>query len=199
VTVAERTLRAGLLDGVSVLVVGPDGSDADASLGGAVADACTRLGATVSACEPHTTDEQAMDDAVRGVLESAGGVDMLVLDGASLFTSAQPGHAALRACLDTAWNVTRAVVNQAFLPDARGGRIVYLAPAAGELVETARAGLENLARTLSVEWARYAINVVCVAPGASTAADEVATLCAYLASPAGAYFSGCELDLRGVY
>ena len=37
-----------------------------------------------------------------------------------------------------------------------------------------------------------------VHPGAATPAGEVAELTAYLASPAGAYFSGCRFDLSGV-
>jgi NAD(P)-dependent dehydrogenase (short-subunit alcohol dehydrogenase family) len=76
---------------------------------------------------------------------------------------------------------------------------VYLAPspAAGPQADAARAGLENLGRTLSTEWARYGITLVTIAPGETTATGEVAALCAYLASPAGAYFSGCLLDLRG--
>jgi NAD(P)-dependent dehydrogenase (short-subunit alcohol dehydrogenase family) len=109
-------------------------------------------------------------------------------------------RAALRACLDASWNVTRAVANRAFLPGERGGRIVYIAPApdGSEHVDAARAGLENLARTLSIEWARHGITAVTIAPGATGAgAGEVAALTAYLASPAGAYFSGCLLDLRG--
>jgi NAD(P)-dependent dehydrogenase (short-subunit alcohol dehydrogenase family) len=134
------------------------------------------------------------------------------VDGAGLFALAlaqgSDGHAALRACVDATWNATRAVVNHAFLvapggdeerPAGRGGRIVYLAPSAdaGEHAEAACAGLENLARTLSIEWARYGITTVTIAPGAQTPAGEVAALTAYLASPAGAYFSGCLLDLRG--
>ena len=59
------------------------------------------------------------------------------------------------------------------------------------------AGLENLARTLSIEWARYAITLVTIAPGAQTSAGEVAAVTAFLASPAGAYYSGCLFDLRG--
>jgi NAD(P)-dependent dehydrogenase (short-subunit alcohol dehydrogenase family) len=101
--------------------------------------------------------------------------------------------------VDAAWNATRAVVNGAFLPAAAGGRIVYLAPApnGGEHAPAAGAGLENLARTLSIEWARHGITTVTIAPGVQTPAGEVAALTAYLASPAGAYFSGCLLDLRG--
>ena len=63
------------------------------------------------------------------------------------------------------------------------------------LFERAEPGMK--ARTLSIEWARYGITVVAVAPGAETTREEVAALCAWLASPAGAYFSGCLLDLAG--
>ena len=66
-----------------------------------------------------------------------------------------------------------------------------------EHADAACAGLENLARTLSIEWARHGITPVTIAPGAS-AMGEAAALVAYLASPAGAYFSGCLLDLPGV-
>ncbi len=99
---------------------------------------------------------------------------------------------------DASWNVTRVVAERAFLPDSRGGRIVYIAPRpdAGEHADAACAGLENLARTLSIEWARHGVTAVAIAPGMVSAA-EIAALTAYLASPAGAYFSGCLLDLRG--
>jgi NAD(P)-dependent dehydrogenase (short-subunit alcohol dehydrogenase family) len=124
---------------------------------------------------------------------------MLVVDGAGLFAAK-----GLRACLESAWDATRAVVNHAFLPDESSPstrRIVYLAPGGrgkfGEFAGAARAGLENLSRTLSTEWARHGITVVTIALGDTTTAGEVAALCAYLVSPAGAYFSGCLLDLRG--
>ncbi|HEY3959764.1 MAG TPA: hypothetical protein VGL68_04550 [Solirubrobacteraceae bacterium] len=122
-----------------------------------------------------------------------------VKDGNAIAAAAR---VALSACLDATWNVTRAVANMAFLasePGPTGGRVVYLAPPpnTGPHAEAARAGLENLARTLSIEWARHAITLVAIAPGEATAAGEVAALCAYLASPAGAYFSGCLLDLTG--
>lgn len=190
-----------------------------------VGAACAALGASVSSCAPLTetgavAEEAALDARIADVLREAGGVDLLVVAGADFFAHglavAGDGHAALRACMDGAWSATRAVVNRAFLAlsaageagaggpaqgaDARGGRIVYLAPAAdaGAHADAARAGLENLARTLSIEWARHGITTVAIAPGADTPTEQVATLVAYLASPAGAYFSGCLLDLRGV-
>jgi NAD(P)-dependent dehydrogenase (short-subunit alcohol dehydrogenase family) len=186
---ASTLLRPGLLQGISLLLAGPP-----TPLVSAVERAFSELGARVCTCLPGGEDEAAIDAAVAGM----GSIDMLILDGAGLFEHGAPS--ALRACLDSAWNVTRAVVNHAFLPFDRGlrmRRVIYLAPApdAGEHALAARAGLENLARTLSVEWARHDINLIAIAPGAATSVQELAAIAAYLASPAGAYFSGCLLDL----
>jgi NAD(P)-dependent dehydrogenase (short-subunit alcohol dehydrogenase family) len=196
VSEATELLRPGLLEEVSLLVAGPAGSS-EASFGDAVGEACTGLGAHVHTCVPDVVDEASADQAVGVVVAQTGSLNLLVVDGAGLFA-----QAGLRACLDAAWNVTRAVANHAFLsadPRPYPRRIVYLAPppGTGEHADAARAGLENLARTLSTEWARHGITVLTIALGVSTAAGEVAALCAYLASPAGAYFSGCLLDLRG--
>ena len=65
----------------------------------------------------------------------------------------------------------------------------------GPYADAVRAGLENLARTTSVEWARLAIRPVAVLPGLRTAPDEVAELVAYVASHAGDYYSGCAFVL----
>jgi NAD(P)-dependent dehydrogenase (short-subunit alcohol dehydrogenase family) len=205
-TVASALLRPDLLRATSVLVVGAasseDGEGRAEPLTGAVAEACGQLGANVSIhARGGALDEAAvaaMEGAVcAAIVEGTEGVDMLVFDGAGLFASD-----GLHACLDVAWDATRAVVNLAFLPGGSSSstrRIVYLAPApgAGEHADAARAGLENLARTLSVEWARHEITLVTIALGDTTAPGEAAALTAYLASPAGAYFSGCLLDLRG--
>jgi hypothetical protein len=202
---------------VSLLVVGSAqrGGESEGltagSLGRETCEVCEQLGARVHAhalesqMPDLTAGEAALDAAVASAVSAASGGEMLIVDAAAMFASG-----GLIGCLEGAWGATRAVVNLAFLP-ARPApstrRIVYLAPVsgAGERAETradeqadaARAGLENLARTLSIEWARYGIAVVAIAPGGETAAGEVAALCAYLASPAGAYFSGCQLDLRG--
>jgi len=205
-TVAAELLRPDLLRETSILVVtaparagGPAPESLDdtlvESLGQTVCEACGQLGARVdSYARDSAADETAMDAAVASAATNPGGIEMLVVDGAALFASG-----GLRECLDSAWDATRAVVNLAFLPAGRGGRIIYLAPApnAGEQADAARAGLENLARTLSVEWARHGITTVAIALGDTTTPGEAAALTAYLASPVGAYFSGCLLDLRG--
>jgi NAD(P)-dependent dehydrogenase (short-subunit alcohol dehydrogenase family) len=207
-------------------VGGPGGTRAEkqarpqsppASFGAAVHGACGGLGARVRAVgpidDPSPRDEDAaMVELVQAAVGELGGVAMLVVDAAGVFAgratdAAAAGadgeedraRAALRRCLEAAWSLTRAVVNVAFLPREQGGRIVYLAPRplSGRHAGAACAGLENLARTLSIEWARHAITAVAIAPGDRTTDEEVAALTAYLASPAGGYFSGCLMDLRG--
>jgi NAD(P)-dependent dehydrogenase (short-subunit alcohol dehydrogenase family) len=216
---ASTLLRPGLLQGACVLVAGGagrvDGDDDNdvipngSSLGAAVEEACAELGAHVARCAPildaaDADEDEATDELVSRALADAPALDVLVVDATALIAQAghdgdEPGSVALGACLRAVWTVTRSAFNLALLPGGRGGRIVYLAPppGAGEHSEPARAALENLARTLSIEWARHGVTAVAIAPGQSTSAGEVAALCAYLASPAGAYFSGCLLDLRG--
>ncbi len=87
------------------------------------------------------------------------------------------------------------------LPDPGGsGAIVLLAPRPDAVAhaEAVRSALENLARTLSVEWARYGITTTAVAPGAKTTEKDLATLVAFLCSSAGSYFSGSRLELDGL-
>jgi NAD(P)-dependent dehydrogenase (short-subunit alcohol dehydrogenase family) len=203
---ATKLMRPNLLNGVHVLVTGaaavvsdeePPGGGSAHGFADAVAAASVGLGARVSAW--------SAGDVV------AADVDQLVIDAAALFATADAPdrsdggpRAALSACLDGAWEATRTVANAAFIEPGRPGRVVYLAPAStardspdATHVQAARAGLENLARTLSIEWARYAITLVTIAPSERTSADEVAAVTAFLGSPAGAYYSGCLLDLRG--
>jgi NAD(P)-dependent dehydrogenase (short-subunit alcohol dehydrogenase family) len=209
---------------VSIVLAGaPGGSrgeQASRSLVGTVGSACAELGARVhellldSDRLADVAGENELGEEVERLLADASGeLDVLVIDGAGLFAhglvadgsdeGTGSARAALRACLDASWSATHALVNHAFLPGGRGGRIIYLAPgaAAGDHAGAALSGLENLARTLSIEWSRHKITTVAVAPPLGSVEEvggEVAALTAYLASPAGAYFSGCLLDLRGV-
>ena len=153
------------------------------------ADACARLGAEVRAVDADLLDEGAVEAAV-------GPCDALLVDAAALFGDGGPD--ALRRALDGAWCAMRATANAAFIPDDRGGKVVLVAPrpGAGAHAEALRAGLENLSRTTSIEWSRYAITPTTVRPGPTTTIVETAELVAYLVSPAGNYFSGCVLDLE---
>jgi NAD(P)-dependent dehydrogenase (short-subunit alcohol dehydrogenase family) len=167
-------LRAGLLTGVRVLVAAPSGTPRFAS---AIADRSTALAAAV--------DQAEVDPAGEEVAPGAAEVDVLVWDASSAGSAL--------AAIDGAWLVVRPVAARAM---AGGGLIVLLAPPPGDpQAEASRAGLETMARTLSIEWARLAIRPVAILPGSGTPASEVAELVAYLASPAGAYFSGCRFEL----
>ena len=105
--------------------------------------------------------------------------DVLVFEGAG----------AVPAVLDEAWDAIRGALRDDQL-------IVLIAPPPGDAhAEAARAGLENMARTLSIEWARRGIRPVAITPGRTTSPAEIAELVAFLASPAGAYYSGCRFDL----
>lgn len=220
---ASRLLRPGLLDGVSVLVaaaseLAPDESALPAEEGDsfarAVASTCAQLGAGVSPWR----SQDPVDAQIDLLVVDAAGAFALVGAGASDGRAAVGGaRDALRVCLDGAWEASRTVANAAFIEPGRAGRIVYLAPAStaapgpsldpsapaqpaqsAEYADAARAGLENLSRTLSIEWARYGITLVTIAPGDRTSTGEVAAVTAFLGSPAGAYFSGCLFDLRGL-
>jgi NAD(P)-dependent dehydrogenase (short-subunit alcohol dehydrogenase family) len=194
---------------------------------GAVGLACAALGAQVRECALIATgacqeDDAAVDAAVASTLSELGAARVLVVDAGALLLDPEAGSAGLVDALEATWRITRALANAAFIRGdgerrgeggageaaLAGGRIVYLAPPtaagghgepepAGAHAQAARAGLENLARTLSIEWARYGITSVAIAPGPGTSPGELAGVVAYLASPAGAYFSGCQLDLRG--
>ena len=79
--------------------------------------------------------------------------------------SAPAATSALRAALELAWVCARADATAALIP-ARSGRLLFVAPRpdAGPHAEAARAGLESLARTLSVEWARHTVTPLSSAP-----------------------------------
>jgi NAD(P)-dependent dehydrogenase (short-subunit alcohol dehydrogenase family) len=172
-------LRAGLLEGTVV-----------ATAGGAehVAAACAALGARTVALDADLLDE----DAVIAAAAALGSVGTLVCDAAPAFAAAGGGVEGLAAGLEGAWNAARAVANAIWRP-GEGGKLVLLGPRPRDGAHAAALGaaLENTARTLSIEWARYAIRSTALLPDDATTDDEVATLVAYLASPAGDYFSGC--------
>jgi citronellol/citronellal dehydrogenase len=180
---APPLLRPGLLDGRVVAFAGPARR---------AAALCAQLGAATPALDADLLDE----DAVVAAAAALGPVETLVCDAAGPFAGAGAGLVGLRAAIDGAWNATRAVVNTALRP-AGGGKVVLLAPRPGDGAHAGalRAALENTARTLSVEWARHAVRSTAVLPGDATADEDVAALIAFLASPAGDYFSGCAFTM----
>jgi NAD(P)-dependent dehydrogenase (short-subunit alcohol dehydrogenase family) len=190
VTDVLQLLRPGLLEGRQVVLSRPARPEIEQAL--------AALGARTVLLDADLRDEE---DAA-GAAAQLGPVGALVADAAAAFTdAAAAGDAgelhALRSATDDAWSAVRAVANASWIGPQAPGRVVLLAPKPGDgpHAEPARAALENMARTLSVEWARHRITTVAITPGEATTSAQVAALVAYLVSPAGEYFSGCRLDL----
>lgn len=181
-------LRPGLLAGRVVALGGGTG----------FGPSLAALGAATAALEA-TLDEEDAERHARAAVAAHGAIDVLVHDLRPAFGAG--GSAGMRAALDGAWVTVRAVANAAWIAGPREGTVVLVAPPPappGAHAAAVRGAAENMARTLSIEWSRYGIRTVAITPGAHTTDGELAALAAYLASPAGAYFSGCRLALGEV-
>jgi citronellol/citronellal dehydrogenase len=179
-------------------------------------------------------DEEAVDGFMDGVVERHGRIDVLVNNAGGQFLS--PAEAitpkgfrtVIELNVQGTWQMTHAAATKAFIPQGEGKVVsITVSPHMGfpGMVHTgaARAAVENMTRTLSVEWARFGTRLVAVAIGqfdtetlrtkypkaivdnvAGTVPlgrlgteEEMAWLMAYLASPAGDFFSGCVITLDG--
>ncbi len=186
-------------------------------------------------CLIHVGDirePEVADALVDRCIDVHGRVDVLVNNAGGQFRAhaeqiTPNGWAAVRRLnLDAPWYLTQQVAVRSMIPN-RGGRIVsvVLCPRRGipGMVHSsaARAGTEAVARVLSVEWGRYGIGLVCVAPGwidteamrgygedaeqvarlvpmrRLGTAEEVADTIAFLASPAASYITGTTIVIDG--
>jgi NAD(P)-dependent dehydrogenase (short-subunit alcohol dehydrogenase family) len=183
---AVSVLRDGLLRGRAIALAGAGEAP--------LRQALERLGARVERVPSDGDvgeDEERVGDWARAVAP----LHAVVYDAWPVFGSG--GDEALAASLECGWVAVREVANGALIPGDGPGKVLLLGPPAGSgpRAEAARAGLENLARTLSVEWARYGVTTAMIAPGPTTTGEELAELVCFLVSTAGEYFSGCRLEL----
>ena len=179
--------RRGLLSGGRIAVA--------SSLSATIVAELARLGASIEAMpDLCAADEPLLDGWVAERLP----LGALVFDAGSSFRSG--GEQGLQTALGHAWSSARAVATVALIPAEDSGRLLFVAPRAdsGPLADAARAALENLARTLSVEWARFTVTAVAIWPGARSSDEQLAALLGFLLSDAGAYFSGCCFELGAV-
>lgn len=245
--------RAGLLDGQVCIVTGAgSGLGRETALEllrlGATVISCGRrvepLDETASMAtglpgafehdQLDIRDEEAVDAFVGGVVERHGRIDVLVNNAGGQFMS--PAEAispkgfrtVIELNVEGTWLMTHAAATKAFIPQESGKVIsVTLSPHNGMpgMVHSgaARAAVENMMRTLSIEWARFNIKTTAIAVGQfgtetlrtkypkvvvdnverSVPAgrvgepEEMAWLVAYLASAAGDFFSGAVLTIDG--
>jgi NAD(P)-dependent dehydrogenase (short-subunit alcohol dehydrogenase family) len=177
-------LREDVLAGTAVALGGRSGT-------GALEQRLMSLGAALRNIElTDAADDERAVEIVRGL----GSLDALVHDAGPSFAAGGP--AALTAALETAWRTIAAVANGALIESGKG-KVVLIAPLAeaGPHAEAARAALENLTRTLSIEWARYRITCTTILPGAGCNDDQLAEFVGFLLSAAGDYYSGCRFEL----
>lgn len=179
-------------------------------------------------------DRETIGAAIEETLSWKGGLDILVNNaGGQFFGPAETirprgWDAVIATNLTGTWNVTRAAYDAHM--GKNGGRIINITmltrrtfPGMVHSV-SARAGVEAMTRTLSVEWAARDIRINCVAPGLILSSgvstypngeqlfksmqkhipmkragtmDDVAWMVAFLAGPAGDYITGQTFTVDG--
>src|SRR5680860_899665 len=179
-------------------------------------------------------DEEGVEPFFERLLERHGRLDVLVNNAGGQFLapaesiSPKGFRTVIELNVQGTWLMTHAAATKAFIPQG-GGKVlsVTLSPHNGMpgMVHSgaARAAVENMMRTLAVEWARFGIKTCALAAGQFATEtlltkqpqvvvdnlersipvgragrpEEIAWMVAYLASPAGDFFSGTTITLDG--
>ena len=249
----SQVFRDGLLDGAVVVVSGAgSGFGRETALEmirlGATVVGCGRraeplaetaeLAAGLPGSFEHESldirEEEPVDAFFDRLVERHGRLDVLVNNAGGQFLS--PAEAITPKGFRTVvelnvtgtWLMSHAAATKVFIPAGRGKILsVTLSPHNGMpgMVHSgaARAAVENMMRTLAIEWSRFGIATCSIAAGqfatetlqtkyprevvervAQTIPmgrtgrpEEIAWLLAYLASPAGDYYSGTTITLDG--
>lgn len=177
-------------------------------------------------------EPENVDALLTEVLAAQGFIDVLVNNAGGQFMAPAESisyngfRAVTRLNLDATWYLTTQVASRSMIEQGYGKVVsITMTPRRGlpgmSHSSAARAGVESLTRTLSVEWGKYGIRTTAIAPGiVHTAAwenygldpdfmgskmptgrlqsaDEVASLVGFLVSPAGDYISGTTIVADG--
>jgi NAD(P)-dependent dehydrogenase (short-subunit alcohol dehydrogenase family) len=221
---AQELLRLG----ARVAICGRNAGKLDAA-----AEQLRAAGGTVLARPCDIREPAQVEAFVTAVLGELGRIDIVVNNAGGQFPSPaqhiSPNGflAVVKNNLVGTFHVCREVANQAMIPAKRGRIINVIANiyrGFPGMVHTgaARAGVENMTMTLSVEWSQFGILVNAVAPGiilsSGTAqyppqllakgieqtplkragtVEEVAATIVFLASPAAQYITGATIRIDG--
>ena len=183
-------------------------------------------------CDIREPDQVA--SFVEGVMGAFGAIDVLVNNAGGQFPVPAEGmtprgwEAVVRNNLNGTFYMTREVATRAMIPQKRGRIVNVTAMVARGFpgmshTGAARAGVENLTRSLAIEWAHHRIRVNAVAPGnniksSGTAQygdailevarkatpvkrlgrpEEVARVIVFLASPMNDFITGTVVGVDG--
>lgn len=201
-----------------------------------VADVRARGGA-IESIAVDVRDTTQVDAMIARAYSAFGGLDVLINNhGASFYqpaTEISPnGFATIVAINLTGTFLCSTAAARRWIEAGRGGRVINMSSEAGVAgapgmahYGAAKAGVQNLTRTLAMEWARHGILVNCIAPGPietpegsartwptpelrrlverSTALErigapeEIAWPCLFLATEASSFITGQTLSVDG--
>ncbi|MCA9565842.1 MAG: SDR family oxidoreductase, partial [Myxococcales bacterium] len=176
---------------------------------------------------------QEIQDFVTHAKAELGGCEVLFNNAGGQFPTTAEGlspngwQAVIRNNLNGTFYMTQAVAKEMMMP-AKSGRIVNIIANIERgfpgMVHTgaARAGVENMTKTLAVEWAHYGITTVALAPGVVVSTGtkqyppellemtrkatpakrwasqtEVANIALFLALPTASFITGCTVKADG--
>jgi len=194
-------------------------------------------GGTIESIAVDVRDATQVDAMIARAHDTFGGLDVLINNhGASFFKPATEitpnGFATIVAINLTGTFLCSTAAARRWIDAGLAGRIINMSSEAGVLgapgmahYGAAKAGVQNLTRTLAMEWAQHQILVNCIAPGPietpegsartwpteelrslvarSTALErignpeEIAWPCVFLASEASSFITGQTLSVDG--
>jgi len=192
-------------------------------------------GAKAVAVKCNIRDEESVKNCVKTCIETFGRIDILVNNGGGQFPSPaelinrKGWHAVVETNLTGTFFLTQEVFNKSMAEN--GGAIINITMnhrngfAMMAHSAAARAGIENLTKTLANEWGRYGVRVNSIAPGTikSSGLDsyapefqkmvmdygknnqtyrlgseaEIAAAIVFLASPAASFITGITMAVDG--